>query len=471
MRSTWLWFFILTLMGPVSAVEFAEARHLLSRTGFGGTGEEIRALSSLSYAQAVESRLAGFRQSPLTPAPDWVDERPPDPARYKIPGAKERKERAKMLRERAMELKAWWYREMLETSSPFTERMTLFWHNHFTSSARKVRWPPLLYRQNQLLRQHASGNFGDLLRDISRDPAMLLYLDNARSRKGNPNENFARELLELFTLGEGHYSEADVNAAARAFTGWTIDRRKGAFRFVPRWHDNGEKTFLGQSGNLDGDDIIRILLEQEQVAIHITGKLWRAFVSPEPDPGEVRRLANIFRDANYAMQPLLRAMLLSQPFRDARNRGTLVKSPVDFLVGSMRQLGLRYDDGEWLAMAGRRLGQDLFDPPNVKGWPGGNRWITSDTLLARRQLASRLTRGMEMAVRNRQPAGGMTMPSGKPGVVFQQSGGWSAVDGSVANSEMFRVLLPLPPVRASEHAGDRLTILAELLQDPVYQLK
>jgi len=195
----------------------------------------------------------------------------------------QRRARQRQIRDQMIALRAWWYQEMIATDSPLTERMVLFWHGHFTSSIRKVRWPALLYRQNVVLRQHALGNFRDLLHAIARDPAMLIYLDGQTNRSSRPNENFARELLELFTLGLGHYTERDIKKAARAFSGWTVDWRTGTFAFNVRRHDGGVKEFMGRRGSFNGDDIIDILLEQPRTAEHITEKLWREFIGERPE--------------------------------------------------------------------------------------------------------------------------------------------------------------------------------------------
>src|SRR5450432_4935955 len=229
-----------------------------------------------------------------------------------------------------LDLRGWWVEEMLATPSPLTERMTLFWHNHFVSSQQKVKLAELMYRQNVTLRANALGNFGVLLHAIGRDPAMVIYLDSAQNRKGTPNENFAREVMELFTLGEGNYTEQDVKEAARAFTGWSLDRTSGQFVFRRFIHDDGVKTVLGRTGNLDGDQVLDILLAQPATAEFVTSKLWREFVSPDPDPREVRRIAQLFRSSNYDIKVALRALLTCDAFWAPENRGTLVKSPVEF---------------------------------------------------------------------------------------------------------------------------------------------
>ena len=273
-----IFYFFMLLMGllspSASGITFEEARHLLARTGFGGNWEQIQDLSSQDYAQAVAAVLNQTRKKPLTPPPEWVREPLMSRKQIKQLSKAERQKLRKQWRRRSVELKAWWFREMVQTDAPISEQMTLFWHNHFTSGLQKVKSPKLMYNQNLLLRQHALGNFRQLIHAVAKDPAMIIYLDNAFNQKGKPNENFARELLELFTLGEGHYTEKDIKEAARSFTGWTIDRRTGKFRFIRRRHDFGPKTFMGRTGNFDGDDIIDIVLEQSRVARHITAKPW-----------------------------------------------------------------------------------------------------------------------------------------------------------------------------------------------------
>jgi uncharacterized protein (DUF1800 family) len=197
---------------------------------------------------------------------------------------------------------------MLTTRSPLTERMTLFWHKHFPSGEDKVHYPQLMFRQNALLRRDALGNFGDLLHAVSKDPAMLQYLDAAGSRKGRPNENFAREVMELFTLGEGHYSQRDVTEAARAYTGWTLDRNTLAYQFNPKIHDDGDKTVLGQMGAFDGDQVLDILLAQPETATFITTGLWREFVSETPDPTQIAPIAERFRASHYDIKTALRGL-------------------------------------------------------------------------------------------------------------------------------------------------------------------
>jgi uncharacterized protein (DUF1800 family) len=230
-------------------------------------------------------------------------------------------------------MRGWWMGEMLATDAPLAERMTLFWHNHFVSSQQKVRVAKLMYRQNVTLRAHALGDFGALLHAASKDAAMLVYLDGVRNRRGAPNENFAREVMELFTLGEGRYSEQDIKQAARAFTGWSIDVDSGQYLFRPFLHDDGEKTVFGRTGRFDGDAVLDILLAQPATAEFIVSKLWREFVSPHPDEARVKQIAAQFRRNGWSIAQAVRALLM-QPGLIARDEdNALVKSPAELMVG------------------------------------------------------------------------------------------------------------------------------------------
>lgn len=354
-------------------------------------------------AVATLVREAAAHKAAATAPPAWVDEPLPTPRR----GGQERsvEERRQLVRQitvRGLELQAWWMQEMLTTPSPLAERMTLFWHGHFTSGLREVRSPQLLYRQNVMLRRNALGNYRDLLHAVARDPAMLLYLNNQQNRSGAPNENFARELLELFTLGEGHYTEQDIHEAARAFTGWKMQPPDGRFLVVRRQHDDGEKQFLGARGPFDGDDIIEQILKQPRAAEFIVEKLWTEFVSPTPDPAAVRQLAASFR-RDWEIAPLVKSLLLRAAAQDPRDAGQLVKSPVEFVVGTVRSLGLQMPPRA-AALVATQMGQSLFAPPNVRGWPGGDSWITTQSLLARREFVLALN-GEATPVERRAPKG------------------------------------------------------------------
>lgn len=480
MQRVWV---VLLLLLPVSveAIGMGEdaARHLLSRTGFTPTPREIQEFSGLSRTAAVERLLAGVRAEARTPPPALLEFVPRAHLReLKNASEAQRKAFQREQFERSLELRTWWYREMLETDSPLTERMTLFWHNHFVSSQQKVKSPVLMARQNQLLRRHALGNFAQLLHAIAKDPAMVVYLDNVSNKRASPNENFAREVMELFTLGEGHYQEQDIKEAARAFTGWSLDRDTGEFRFYRMLHDAGEKTVLGKRGNWNGEDVLNILLAQPATAEFLTQKLWREFISPTPEPTEVSRLASVFRKQHYDIRALMRALLLSDAFDAPQNRAVLIKSPVELVVGSLRLFDIHPNDLRPLAFAARNLGQDIFAPPNVRGWPGGEVWINSTSLLGRRQVLARLLSNDETA----QPE-----PRMKRGKRFQQGSmlaqgedyrfdaarwfGQFPAAQTEAQLRIERAVLGTTSPQQSVSAVDRLALLQALVLDPAYQLK
>ena len=481
-----------TLASTVAAAApmgYDQARHLLARTGFGPTDAEIRGYAALTREQGVNLVLRDVRTQAITPPPSFTL----DTTALRYPRAdtvtpEERRAFQQQLVRQGLELRAWWMHEMLVTPSPITERMTLFWHNHFVSSQQKVRFSRLMYQQNATLRAHALGSFADLLRAASKDPAMLIYLDTAQSRKGQPNENFAREVMELFTLGEGHYGEADIKEAARAFTGWSLDRDTGRYLFRPAIHDYGMKTVLGKSGRFDGDGVLDVILDRPQTAEFITAKLWREFVSGDPDPREVQRIGKAFRNRNYDIKVALRFLLESDAFWDPANRGSLIKSPVELVVGTLRQLDLAPGGATPFVVVAAGMGQNLFSPPNVKGWPGGEQWINSNSLLARKQFLDRLARMDDAppAMMAMLPANGDDAPRverfmravdrGMRNVQFDAAR-WVARqpgDSSIAKMQSAQaLLLPLAPVIADAPKPDvdALAFVRATLLDPSYQLK
>ncbi len=479
-----------------------EARHLLNRSGFGAPPSSVASLSSLSREQAVDRLLASARTAPVLtpPVQEYVR-----PGRLKDASEEEKKALQRAEFAKGAELRAWWLQEMLQTPSPLSERMTLFWHNHFVSSQQKVKSGRLMLDQNLLLRRHALGNFGELLHAAAKDPAMVIYLDSATNRKGQPNENFAREVMELFTLGEGRYTEQDIKEAARAFTGWSFNPEQGSYQWRPFIHDDGEKTVLGQRGNFDGDAVLDILLQQPVTAEFIATKLWREFVSPTPDMAEIRRIAEAFRSSGYDIRRALRTLFLSKGFWAKESRGVLVKSPVDLVVGSMRTLEISVPDALPLAFTVRNLGQDLFAPPNVKGWPGGEAWINATTLLARKQFIERLLRneqfvtpmaradGVESSyeqgsMRNRmrtkelrelreefgKGAGRlegdtrMRMVQAVSDIRFDSASWLKRFDNAAA---VERALLPIPAISPPAAGTTGIALVRGLALDPAYQLK
>jgi uncharacterized protein (DUF1800 family) len=466
---------------PAAPLGFDDARHLLSRASFAAVPAEIESFARLTREQALDRLLSGADKPRITPPPEWVREPVTPAAQYRAMSTEERQAWQRTNTARGIDMRGWWLQEMTATPHPLTEKMTLFWHNHFVSSQQKVRQPQYLYRQNLLLREHALGNFGAFLHAIARDPAMVIYLDSASNRKAQPNENFAREVMELFTLGEGNYAERDIKEVARAFTGWSIDGEKGEFVFRKALHDDGAKTVLGQSGEFDGDAVLDILLAQPQTAEFIVRKLWLEFVSPTVDAAEVRRIAGVFRDSRYDIRAALRALLTSDAFYAPQYRATLVKSPVDLVVGTLRQFQFTTGDVAPFALVVAQLGQNLFSPPNVKGWPGGDAWINSTTLLARKQFLDRVFRSeavRPVAMTNAVPP----PPNPNPVAAMQQrlqraygelhfdSERWSQQAGSEP-AQVQRLVLAMAPQHTLPETATRMELIRRLTQDPVYQLK
>ncbi len=376
------------------------AAHLLNRAGFGADPALIAAAAARPPADVVDE-LLDFDSAPAPEPPTWLADpdiaaRPNRPALRSLP----EEERQKLQREmrqkeggRMAELRAWWLYRMRYSKHPLQEKLTLFWHGHFATSMEKVRSSYCLYQQNQTFRRLAAESWPELVLAVAQDPAMLIYLDNAQSRSGHPNENFARELMELFTLGEGHYREEDILEAARAFTGWTLAGPTFAFEERPRMHDAGNKTLFGQSGRLDGNDAIRIVLEQPAADPWITRKLWTFFAYANPDPALVETLAGRLREHHHAFKPWLREIFLSREFYHQQALHTQIKSPVQWLVSTAHYLEAPLPSGDDCTRMLRQLGQELFAPPNVKGWDGGTSWINANPLLQRGNLAGQLVKG------------------------------------------------------------------------------
>lgn len=430
-------------MGRLS---FSDTRHLVSRTALGQEWGGVKALQGKSRAEAVSILLSPSASKKLPPAPKltpWANLE-----RMSIQGGAGKQRARKMMMREGERLKRWWMLHLLNTDAPVNEHMTLFWHNHFTSSLEKVEQPQLMYQQNKLLRDNAVGNFRSLLHDIARDPAMLVYLDGSENVKGSPNENFARELLELFTLGRGHYNENDIKAAAIAFTGWGVDRNRGSFVYDASKHENKTVTFMGRTGKFNGDQIIDIILEKPRTAEFIASKFWQEFVSDtKPDYRYIRNWGAAFRKSNYNIQTLLSEVLNSNAFWEPRYRGTLTKSPIDLLVGTFRALPFpKLPDSELVHIA-QLLGQDLFDPPTVKGWSGGNDWIDTQTLLVRTSFMNKITRHSRASAK---------VQSYLP---------------KTSGSEVVKWLLPLEPVLPLPSTPGKRRMVRALMLDPVFQLK
>ena len=455
MQKTVLFFLLLLFItSAVAAIPVSDAAHLLRRTGFDVRPENVQKLASLNRRDAVESIVNNAQIGLQVLPPAWALDNKLVP-KYPITAPKAIKKMANremvdQQREWLYELQDWLVEQVLVSDNPLAERMTLFWQNHFVSAWKKVRNSQLMFDQYMTLRRNALGSFADMLYAMVRDPAMLIYLDNGLNRKGSPNENLAREILELFSLGEGHYSERDIKEAARALSGWTVNR-KAEFAINRRHHDEGVKSILGATGRFDAEDLVDIILNQEVTAKYIVSKLWQEFVSPEPDMGQVDRLANIFRDSGYQIRPLLRAMFSLPAFWAEENRGSLIKSPMQLVIGTARLLELPVTEPRQLVRAVNSMGQNLFQPPNVKGWPGGTNWINSNSLLARTVFINRVTRGQEMSASKKS----LSLVQFAPGI-------------SVENLKA--ILLCCQPATDVFNSGRREVRIRSLLSDPVYQL-
>jgi hypothetical protein len=359
--------------------------HLYRRAGFGAGREDLDEAERLGPEGTLDLLLRG------RPEAQEIAETLMDVGR--IAAASD---------EGGAQLRGWWLYGMLQGGHPLREKMTLFWHNHFATSLAKVLDPELMFRQNGLLREHALGRFGPMLQAISKDPAMLVWLDSNTNIKGRPNENYARELMELFSLGVGHYTEGDIREAARAFTGWRVDG--AGFAFDARLHDGGPKTFLGQTGAWDGGDVVRIVLVQPAAARFLVRKLYRFLVSEKAEPPDslLEPLCEGFRRSDYDIAGLLRTILASRHFYSSHAFRQRVKGPVEYVLGAVQSVYRRYAEGDAdyrplpqqvLVARIEAMGQSLFAPPNVKGWPGGTTWLNTSTMLERDNFAEALAMG------------------------------------------------------------------------------
>lgn len=385
------------MLKPLQPSEWSiyHAAHLLNRAGFGGSPEEISRFYKLGLEAAVNSLVQGEEDADLFPPPDLAPAESYVERMSKIRASTSEDEKRLIRRsyiridnEQLTGLRAWWLNRMRYSLYPLREKMTLFWHGHFATSVEKVHMPLLLWQQNETFRAGALGDFRQLAKDISRDPAMMRYLDTAKSERLKPNENFSRELLELFTLGEGvRYTEKDIQESARAFTGYRVNLNTQQFVFARARFDNTEKEFLGQRGRFEGDDIIDIIAAQPETAEFITRKLWTFFAYENPAKELIRELGEQYQKSGYNTAFLLRKIFKMEEFYSRRALRMQVKGPVQWMVQMAKSFDAPMPSPTLAIEALRQMGQVLFAPPNVKGWDGGRTWISSSTLIYRYNLA------------------------------------------------------------------------------------
>src|SRR6266849_7669355 len=357
------------------------AAHLLRRAGFGGTAQEVDRLAAMTTT-AMTQAVLDYQQTSNAVLDGQLPTLDLTAAKGPNAGA----------------VQSWWLQRMVQTARPLEEKMTLFWHGLLTSGLDKAG-PAQMYVQNELYRKMALANFDDLLKAVSKDPAMMVYLDTETNRKGKPNENYARELMELFTTGIGHYTEDDVRESARAFTGWTLQGGKQLrftmqSAFIPRYFDSGQKTFMGKAGNFTGDDIVEILVPLRATAERLSTRLFSFFAYQNPEPEIVHHLADTFQQSHYNVGAIVREIFSMDAFYSAKAYRALVKSPAEVTAQTLRATGA--DARGFLAAANAMapMGQLLFYPPNVAGWPSGTSWINSSTLLTRLNFVNGATQRM-----------------------------------------------------------------------------
>lgn len=345
------------------------AAHLLRRAGFQPSTDEIERCLKDGPSATVDRLLTAPEESSRARELDDI-------------------ERSVQHSDSIDAVRGWWLKRMVRTSRPLHARLSVFWHNHFATSNEKVRSAPMMMRQLQTIQDQGAGKFEDLLLAMSRDPAMIVWLDGDSNIKGRPNENYARELFELFSLGVGHYTETDIKEAARAFTGW--HQRMGEYRFFERDHDDSPKTVLGTSGPLNGEDVVRIATSHPACSRFLSLKLLREFLTPEPSQSLVESFAQRLRETGLDIGASLRTLLVSRAMFAPETRRSRIKSPVEYVVGVARSLQTKAPV-RTLIDSVNQMGQRLLEPPSVKGWNGHRAWLNSSTALLRLNAVQRLT--------------------------------------------------------------------------------
>lgn len=483
------------------SLSFDEAKHLLLRTGFDVQQKDIEKLLPLNREQAFYFITSFHNQYKELPPPSWlkdyrevalnirkvnrgslsqstkkeiiqkvksfysqIEQYLPNEKKFDFSLKNKKKlvrNLRKLNRQSRFALQVDWFEKILSTKSPITEKMTIFWHNHFVSSFKKVKRAHWMYDQVALLRKHSLGNFGELLEEVTVNPAMLRYLDGVQNHNDSPNENYAREVMELFTLGEGNYTEKDIKEVARALTGLKINHAFDTFRFAKRKHDFGEKVILGKKGNFGYADVVKILLDQDQTAVLVMNKLWKEFISFKPNKGVVKSWAKQFKESNYNIYKALKLVLTSKEFYDPKVRGALIKSPIELTLGSLRQFGFILSDWTPLVRINNKLGQALYNPPTVKGWAGGKKWITTSTLLERQHFIRKFISYQQK---------GMGMMSSK-GEIVDIDKWFKNLKGKDKMMSARKILLALDDNEKLKFRKNNIRNLKDILLKPHYQLK
>lgn len=451
--------------------------HLYSRFGFGISYPEAKELGQKNINEAINSLVV------TSTAGTYLT----DVKKETVPLRKEALENGmtgkayqKMVSETLRELNISWLNKLLETENVLLEKQTLFWHNHF---ACRVRQPYLMQELNNIHRRFAFSNFRELLVEVCKSPAMLLYLNNHQNKKEHPNENFARELMELFTLDRGNYSEQDVKEVARAFTGWGINKDTGEFEFKPKQHDEGQKTIFNRTGNFGGEDVINMLVSNKQTAYFLCKKMYKYYVNETVNDAHVKELAEFYYQSQYNTGSLIKKIMTSTWFYAPENMGYNIKSPIDFIVVLSRQFHLTHLNPTALFQLQRALGQQLFYPPNVAGWPGGRYFIDGSKLLFRMKLPSVILNNGELNVKINPDDADDAKNESKQEVVFNKKfeaqTDWTKVLEAVQQlefdklSKVYLLKLPQPKImnQLRDNAGTDLkeTIL-KLISLPEYNL-
>lgn len=453
--------------------DFKKNMHLANRAGFGMSLKQITTFEQQStavlwkqYAQEQEFHPISFN----------TEQTEVDYTALSKLNAADKKQVQQLNRKRNIEINLNFLDEMVHSEDQLREKMAFFWHGHFASRVINSNFNAHILNE---IRKNALGNFRDLLFAVSKAPAMLNFLNNQQNKKGHPNENFAREVMELFTMGRGNYTESDVREAARAFTGWSYDK-DAQFLERKKFHDSGSKTFLGRTGNFDGNAILDIILEQPATARFITDKLYRFLVNEQVDQKIVDTLSKDFFDSGYDVRRLLDRVFTAAWFYDSKNVGNRIKSPVELMAGIMRMLPMEIANPENLIVYQKLLGQMLLYPPNVAGWPSGKAWIDSSTLLLRMQIPQIWTglRPLDLDAQNDDDLDMGLKQSRALAKAYKNpkiSIDWAGVEAAFADRDPFELLLQQQPsfgktLRDSYAGGSRRRTIIEVMSIPEYQL-